>query len=71
MFRQINPYNDFANIYYIVKAMNEEQAQQSAGGPIPIPDLVDIHSKTIMKNEYQKDKNRVDGGPVPAQHVPP
>lgn len=69
LFRQINPYNDFANLYYIVKAMNEEQAQVKAGGPIPIPDLVDIRSKTIMKNEYQKDKHRVDGGPVPAQHV--
>eukprot|EP01043_Picozoa_sp_COSAG02_P063714 COSAG02_NODE_9107_length_2327_cov_9.291293_1_plen_509_part_00 len=69
LFRQINPYNDFANLYYIVKAMNEEQAQVKAGGPIPIPDLVDIRSKTIMKNEYQKDEHRVDGGPVPAQHV--
>ena len=57
-------------------------------------DLVDIRSKTVMKNECktvmlsrcaalpsrlanlesitvadQKDKNRVDGGPVPAQHL--
>ena len=53
----------------IVKALGEEKAQIKAGGPIPIPDLVDIRSRTIMKNEYQKDKQRVDGGPVPAQHV--
>lgn len=32
-------------------------------------ELVDIRSKTIMKNEYQKDKDRFNGGPVPAQHV--
>ena len=34
-----------------------------------LQDLVDIRSKTIMKNEYQKDKDRFNGGPVPAQHV--
>jgi len=64
LFRQINPYNDFPNIYYIVKAMGEVEAQLQAGGgrPIPIPELVDIRSRTIMKNEYQKDKHRVDGG---------
>ena len=64
LFRQINPYNDFPNIYYIVKAMGEVEAQLQAGGgrPISIPELVDIRSKTIMKNEYQKDKHRVDGG---------
>ena len=69
LFRRISPYNDFPNVYYIVKALGEEKAQLKAGGPIPIPDLVDMRSKTIMKNEYQHDKQRHDGGPVPAQHV--
>jgi hypothetical protein len=55
--------------YYIIKALEEEKAQLAAGGPIEIPDLVDIQSRTIMKNEYQHDANRMDGGPVPAQHV--
>ena len=55
--------------YYIIKALEEEQSQLAAGGPIRIPDLVDVKSKTIMKNEYQHDASRTDGGPVPAQHI--
>ena len=52
-----------------MKALGEEKAQLKAGGPITIPDLVDLRSKTVMKNEYQHDERRHDGGPVPAQHV--
>ena len=37
LFRQINPFNDFENFYYVIMALEEEKRQMKAGGPIPIP----------------------------------
>ena len=37
LFRQITPFNDFPNFYYVIMALEEEKKQIKAGGPIPIP----------------------------------
>ena len=36
LFRQITPFNDFPNFYYVIMALEEEK-KRKAGGPIPIP----------------------------------
>jgi hypothetical protein len=37
LFRQISPWNDFPNFYYVIMALEEERKQIKAGGPISIP----------------------------------
>ena len=58
----------YADFYWSpVRTYMEEQKQLQAGGgqPIDIPELADIRSKVVMKNEYQQDATRTNGSLVP------
>lgn len=82
MFRGLFPKDDFGSFYWTpVRAYVQEQLQlgsSNAGSstqllqqrtPIPIPDLVDLQSKVIYKNEYGHAADHVDAGIVPKKVV--
>ena len=55
-----------ADFYWApVRTYLEEQKQLKAGGPIEVPELVDIRSKVVLKNEYQQDATRTNGSLIP------
>ena len=54
--------DDFGSFYWTpALAYAEELKQLEAGGPIPIPDLVDLSSTVVLKSEYQHGGARRDG----------
>ena len=54
--------DDFGSFYWSpALAYEEELKQLAAGGPIPIPDMVDLNSTIVMKSEYQHDAARRGG----------
>eukprot|EP01047_Picozoa_sp_COSAG01_P007424 COSAG01_NODE_282_length_19505_cov_101.588117_6_plen_490_part_00 len=61
----IATYADFS--WAPVRTYLEEQKQLRAGGgvPIEVPELVDIRSKVVLKNEYQQDATRTNGSLIP------
>ena len=62
MWRNLALRDYFASFYWSpALAYEEELKQLAAGGPIPIPDLVDLNSTIVMKSEYQHDATRHDG----------
>ena len=71
MWRGMAVRDDFASFYWSpVLAYVEEMKQIAAGGPIAIPDMVDLNSTIVMKSEYQHDAKRQDGCPVSASELP-